>query len=451
MQFFFLQYGSDQVVALNLLQCLFMFEKRVQNGIHVFSLFFATILFTLYFWLIPDETYLVTTKTVKSKIVIVMMCVVLVQGLGYYYTKISNKLFDDLKRYSEDVDSQAQEKETFFACMSHEIRNPIQSILGALELLLPGVGKSKEDKRLVRIAKNGCEMVLNLVSNILDLSKIHANKMELSFSPCSLRETVLKILRLNKEKAEGKGLFLRFVDSPDLPPALELDAKKLSQVILNIVSNAIKFTQVGGVTVKLSWNWNENQMVEEESVPEDEPVPNALSKKYSLELSGSRRVKKSPSFVLEDYSQSNRSYLGSQGTATIEVRDTGIGIRQESIPRLFQAFNQADASISKQNYESIKEQSLWRNRTWTLDFQEYSPAYERRYNRTFYMWHNQLKQQVESTYGQGSKFIITFPAKVCPESKLVSGEGLALMNTFTFLEGIPSVLIYYRQEVPSLG
>jgi signal transduction histidine kinase len=174
--------------------------------------------------------------------------------------------------------------------MSHEIRNPIQSLMGALELIVPKDDKEKNE--LVEICKCGSEVVLNLVSNILDISKINAKKMDLSFGPVDARGTVTKILKLLKQKAQGKGIELKYSDKNRLPPALELDSHRLSQVVLNLVSNAIKFTQQGEVNVEMYWTPNQDNNSRNELcwspsleyITPDDPKPNQLNRTYTKEI-----------------------------------------------------------------------------------------------------------------------------------------------------------------------
>lgn len=192
-------------------------------------------------------------KEIKVKTIMIVLTLAEIQYINLQYTTQSNTLLSDIKEYSDKIDQQSKEKDAFFACMSHEIRNPIQSLMGALELLVSMLETQSTAKKLIDVCKSGCEVLLNMVSNILDISKIQAGKMELSVQPADPRETVMKVLRLSMQKAEGKRIGLLFSDCPDLPPALEFDPHKLCQVVSNLTSNAIKFTQKGNVRVKLSW------------------------------------------------------------------------------------------------------------------------------------------------------------------------------------------------------
>ena len=206
---------------------------------------------------------MLTKELIKEAMLHLCFVVMLILCTRLSHSNVADKLYDDIIENSEKIDQQCKEKETFFACMSHEIRNPIQSLMGALELLLPLTAKISQAKQLLNILKSCCEIVLNFVNNILDISKVQAGKMELSTVPCDPREAVLKVVRIMQGKAEGKGLVIKFIDCPNLPPALELDSTKMNQVILNILSNAVKFTQQGEVSVELFWESDKSKIIAE--------------------------------------------------------------------------------------------------------------------------------------------------------------------------------------------
>eukprot|EP01022_Parablepharisma_sp_SALTPOND_P014241 TRINITY_DN1921_c0_g1_i1.p1 TRINITY_DN1921_c0_g1~~TRINITY_DN1921_c0_g1_i1.p1 ORF type:complete len:391 (-),score=34.07 TRINITY_DN1921_c0_g1_i1:1680-2852(-) len=342
---------------LLLMQCMYMFEKATQRRAFAIGTLFAIVVYGLYYFVGPDdELPLVTAELTRNRVVNALLVTILIQALSFYYASLSNQIFEEVKNYSDRIDQEAKEKETFIACVSHEIRNPIQALMGSLELLFPDIAKNSESKRLLEICKSACEVVLNLVNNILEISKIHANKMDLCVSPCDPRETVLKVVRLCKQKADGKELYLNFVECESMPPALELDSHKLSQVVLNMVSNAIKFTQKGGVTVSMFWtpftSTSEFSTSLEESIPEEEPLHNELFTIYKREIRGS--IMKAKTFTrvrsrmyLSSPSTSRRIMGCRKGIAKITIEDTGIGIREESISNLFKPFNQADPTICK--------------------------------------------------------------------------------------------------------
>lgn len=168
-----------------------------------------------------------------------------------YFEKVQIEAYQTAKTFTEEAHRQASEKESFFATISHEIRNPLQSLLGSVELLQE---KSSEDQhRLKTIIKNCCEVVLNIVSNILDVTKIEAQKLELSPVASNLTEAINKILRLSLGRAESKGLKLSYLEAGQIPPSLLFDPQRLHQVILNLTSNAVKFTQKGQIVVRAEW------------------------------------------------------------------------------------------------------------------------------------------------------------------------------------------------------
>ena len=321
-----------------------MFERAYQRLLYYGSILFTLSVFAVYFASIQAE-YVASPSFLRQKAIHAMIAVLVLQSLSFYYTNAFNHVLEEIKVYSDKVGKQAKDKEVFFACMSHEIRNPIQSLIGSIELLLPSMPANQETAKLVDICRCGSDVVLNLVSNIIDISKIHSNKMELSMSSSNVREIIQKVLRLNKERADCKGIYLRFLDSPELPPVLEMDSRKLGQVVLNLVANAIKFTSKGGVTIQLSWKLTEKERTRANI--ELEPPHHKVYKKYSLEFT-SRDSPKMMGRTTGD--SSNRLMTGGPGEigqVSIKVIDTGIGIEPRNMARLFQAFGQADSSISR--------------------------------------------------------------------------------------------------------
>ncbi len=203
-------------------------------------------------FMIPEGDMMLTPQAVRRltyKMLIMLVC----QGVTeLYFDMVRQGAFNELRGYSERVQRATQEKQVFLACMSHEIRNPLQSLVGSVELLQSCEGREQQQV-YTGIIKNGCEIVLNLVSNMLDASKIEAQKMELAPVPSSLSENVGKIARLLADRAKGKGIDIQYVESTSVPPCSLFDPHKLQQVILNLVSNAIKFTHRGHVVINVSW------------------------------------------------------------------------------------------------------------------------------------------------------------------------------------------------------
>ena len=184
-------------------------------------------------------------------------------------------------------------KSAFLANISHEIRTPINAVLGFAEILLSRVNKATNKRYLKSIISSG-NTLLNLVNDILDLSKIEAGKMDLNKGPVNLKALFTEVNNIFALQAEGKNLVYDFKISDDLPDFVELDEFRIRQVLLNLVDNAIKFTDEGFVKVCAK--------------PLDLPSP----------------------------PKENRTSL------IIEVIDSGIGIPKNDQKRLFTAFVQKD-------------------------------------------------------------------------------------------------------------
>ncbi len=231
----------------------FLFEARARTVFTLATLLgsAAALLFGAY-KLVPQDGMLFAREKVQRGMVnstfIMSMCI----ASELYFDYIRQGVYDQLKGYADEVKKATELKEEFFATMSHEIRNPLQSLLGSIELLHKS-GDQTHQNSLISIIKNCCEIVLNLVSNLLDVSKIEAQKLEISKIPANLTENISKILRLSATRAQSKGLAIDYRENAAIPPSLLFDPQRLHQVVINLVSNAIKFTAKGRIVVTAKW------------------------------------------------------------------------------------------------------------------------------------------------------------------------------------------------------
>ena len=163
-----------------------------------------------------------------------------------------------LKTAKEKAERSDRFKSEFLANMSHEIRTPMNAVIGYLSLLEKTELNTKQSEYVEEI-KTASEMLLFLVDDILDLSKIESGKMVFEERDFSLRKIITESASLNIPRAKEKGIYLHINFDDSIPPVLKGDPMRIMQVLNNLITNAVKFTETGGVTVKAAYTGTFNK------------------------------------------------------------------------------------------------------------------------------------------------------------------------------------------------
>jgi len=169
----------------------------------------------------------------------------------------------ELRTAKERAEIAEKKKSAFLANMSHEIRTPMNGILGLTELVMQN-GLEGKNRSYIDMVHSSAERLLKLINDILDFSKIEAGKFELLKEPFCLRDTIANVLEILAISAATKNISLEVACPASIPDRLVGDADKLAQILTNLVSNAIKFTNAGQVSLKLSHH--ENQVTNREEL-----------------------------------------------------------------------------------------------------------------------------------------------------------------------------------------
>jgi signal transduction histidine kinase/HPt (histidine-containing phosphotransfer) domain-containing protein len=287
------------------------------------------------------------------------------------------------------VEAAAGAQRLFMSMLSHEIRTPLNAILGLTEIEMQNMSLPEETKiNVQKIYKSGVSL-LEIINDVLDISKMESSNFEIVKSEYKVAELINNAIEINKVRIKDKDIVLNVEAAPDLPQFLYGDDNRITQILNNLLSNAIKYTHQGSIVLKIFWEETKN--------------------------SGDPAV---------------GGGLNLEGFLHITVSDTGIGIKQENLKKIFETYGQVDVVRNKK----IEGTGLGLSITKQLI---------ERMNGEI---------NVESEYGKGSVFSVFIPQQASPKGR-IGVEISKKLSDFTYtqeyqkIQGVKHALMPYGRAL----
>lgn len=218
-----------------------------------------------------------------------------------------------LQQARQEAETAIRARNDFLAVMNHEMRTPMHAIIALSSLLQEGKQLSQEQRRMIDTVVKSSSLLSTLINDVLDFSRLEDGSLTLEMRPFELPTVLREAENLAKPMAKGTGLEFFFDINMDVPPNVIGDEKRLLQITLNIIGNAVKFTRQGYVSVSVSLEKYDASIKRDPRSPSWRPIP----------CDGFKYIR-------------------------IVVKDTGLGVSENDIPRLFNKFVQADGTTTRQ-------------------------------------------------------------------------------------------------------
>lgn len=263
-----------------------------------------------------------------------------------------NKKTDELSEATKKAEDALEQQKIFLYSFSHEMRNPMNSLLGNLDLALMGE-IANETREMLKTAKVCGVLLLNLINTVLDAGKLGIGKLEVNPVPTRVYDVFQKVWSISHDIISKKGLKSHLKISRQVPPKLLLDSHRLNQVLMNLIGNATKFTEHGEISVSVDWLEEQQKISDEcfEPIPYDDEDEGVFEKEYNLYAVKRRYDEKlcegnnNQSLILsgnvKEFSLERivQRDVETKGVLKIIIRDSGCGMTKEELSKLFKPLN----------------------------------------------------------------------------------------------------------------
>ena len=246
------------------------------------------------------------------------------------------KRTQELSEAKEKAETANRAKSVFISHMSHELRTPLNGILGFSQILQQDPHLNSEQLDEIKTIHQCASHLLTLISDILDLAKIEAEKLELHESDWYFSDLIESLISIIRLKADSKGITFNYQPQSSLPTLVRGDEKRLRQVLLNLLSNAVKFTETGSVIFRVGYREDEE---DREEISQSSLLKDTLSLTEETQVSTTSKEMFFKTTSVESH-HNLKSKIQNQ-KIYFQVEDTGIGIPSEKLAEIFKPFQQA--------------------------------------------------------------------------------------------------------------